>query len=149
MRCSISAQFKDFDLQLHPLSISGGAPLPPRCAKKFEERSGCRLIEGYGLCRSLAGLSPAIPSIPAAKTKARIGLPYPFTSCEIVSLEDRHDALEDRVKRARSASADPQVMHGLLERPDATAEVIDDGCLHTGDVGHIDEEAASSSSPTG
>lgn len=34
----------------------------------------------------------------------------------------------------------PQVMLGYWQRPDATAEIIKDGWLHTGDIAVMDEE---------
>ena len=68
-----------------------------------------------------------------------IGLPFPLTACEIVSLDDGVTRMKPGEK-GEICFRGPQVMLGYWKRPDATAEVIKDGCLHTGDVGHVDEE---------
>ena len=130
-------QFKDYDLSSLVFAISGGAPLPVEIRKKFEEESGCRLIEGYGLSEA-SPVCSCNPVHTGGKTGS-IGLPYPFTSCEIVSLDD-HKTRMPVGEKGEICFRGPQVMLGYWKRPDATDEVIIDGCLHTGDVGHIDEE---------
>ncbi|WP_374653304.1 long-chain fatty acid--CoA ligase [Dongia sp.] len=130
-------QFKDFDLTSLVFAISGGAPLPAEVRKKFEEESGCRLIEGYGLSEA----SPVCCCNPVndGGKAGSIGLPFPFTSCEIVSLDDGETRMRTGEK-GEICFRGPQVMLGYWKRQNATDEVIRNGCLHTGDVGHIDEE---------
>jgi long-chain acyl-CoA synthetase len=128
-------QFKDFDLSSLVFAISGGAPLPAEVRKRFEDESGCKLIEGYGLSEA----SPVCTCNPVhtGGKAGSIGLPYPFTTCEIVSLDDQKTRMPVGEK-GEICFRGPQVMLGYWKRPDATNEVIVDGCLHTGDVGHVD-----------
>jgi len=130
-------QFKDFDLSSIVFAISGGAALPAEVRKRFEVESGCRLIEGYGLSEA----SPVCSCNPVntGGKLGSIGLPFPFTSCEIVSLDDGVTRMKPGEK-GEICFRGPQVMLGYWKRPDATDEVIKDGCLHTGDVGHVDED---------
>lgn len=129
--------FENFDLSSLVFAISGGAPLPGEVRKRFEDKSGCKLIEGYGLSEA----SPVCSCNPVhngGKTGS-IGLPLPFTSCEIVSLDDGATRMQPGEK-GEICFRGPQIMLGYWKRPDATAEVIKSNCLHTGDVGHIDED---------
>jgi len=126
-----------FDLSSLKVCISGGAPLPREVAKAFQAKTGAHLLEGYGLSET----SPVV-CINPPETGSRpgsIGLPVPGTICEIVSLEDRTTLLQPG-ETGEICFRGPQVMMGYWNRPDATAEVIIDGRLHTGDVGHIDED---------
>jgi long-chain acyl-CoA synthetase len=68
-----------------------------------------------------------------------IGLPMPGTICEVVSLEDRKTILAPG-EIGELTFTGPQVMMGYWNRPDATAETIIDGRLHTGDVGRLDAD---------
>lgn len=127
----------DFDLTSLKFCISGGAALPAEVRKSFEARTGTHLIEGYGLSEA----SPVCccnPTHTGGKSGS-IGLPFPLTSCEIVSLDDPHQLVAPGEK-GEICFRGPQVMLGYWKRPEATAEVIYDGRLHTGDVGHIDED---------
>jgi long-chain acyl-CoA synthetase len=127
----------DFDLTSLRFCISGGAALPAEVRKAFEKRTGSHLIEGYGLSEA----SPVCccnPTHTGGKSGS-IGLPFPLTTCEIVSLEDPHQLVAPGEK-GEICFRGPQVMLGYWKRPEATAEVIFDGRLHTGDVGHVDEE---------
>jgi long-chain acyl-CoA synthetase len=126
-----------FDLSSLHFCISGGAPLPLEVAKAFQAKTGAHLLEGYGLSET----SPVV-CINPPETGSRpgsIGLPIPGTICEIVSLEDRRTLLPTG-ETGEICFRGPQVMMGYWNKPDATAEVIIDGRLHTGDVGHIDED---------
>jgi long-chain acyl-CoA synthetase len=126
-----------YDLGSLRFSISGGAPLPLEVRKAFEARSGARIVEGYGLSEA----SPVTCCNPTYRPSkdGSVGLPLPQTSCEIVSLDDRKTLVKTGEK-GEICFRGPQVMMGYWQRPDATAEVIIDGRLHTGDVGHIDED---------
>lgn len=130
-------QFGNYDLSSILFAISGGAPLPAEVRRRFENETGCKLIEGYGLSEA----SPVCSCNPVhtGGKAGSIGLPLPFTSCEIVSLEDGSTRLPVGEK-GEICFRGPQVMLGYWKRQDATDEVIRDGRLHTGDVGHIDEE---------
>ena len=128
---------ENFDLSSLDICISGGAPLPLEVAKAFKAKTGAALLEGYGLSET----SPVTCINPPDRgSKAgSIGLPVPGTICEVVSLEDRKTLLKTG-ETGEICFRGPQVMMGYWNKPEATADVIMDGRLHTGDVGHIDEE---------
>jgi long-chain acyl-CoA synthetase len=128
---------ENFDLSSLEICISGGAPLPREVAKAFKAKTGADLLEGYGLSET----SPVTCINPPGRGSkpGSIGLPVPGTICEIVSIEDRKTLLPTG-ETGEICFRGPQVMMGYWNKPEATAEVIMDGRLHTGDVGHIDEE---------
>jgi long-chain acyl-CoA synthetase len=128
---------ENFDLSSLEICISGGAPLPREVAKAFKAKTGADLLEGYGLSET----SPVTCINPPGRGSkpGSIGLPVPGTICEIVSLEDRKTLLKTG-ETGEICFRGPQVMMGYWNKPEATAEVIMDGKLHTGDVGYIDEE---------
>jgi long-chain acyl-CoA synthetase len=127
----------NYDLGSLRFSISGGAPLPLEVRKAFEARSGARIVEGYGLSEA-SPVTCCNPTYRASKDGS-VGLPLPQTSVEIVSLEDRKTLVKTGEK-GEICFRGPQVMMGYWQRPDATAEVIMNGRLHTGDVGHVDAD---------
>ena len=126
-----------YDLSSLWCCISGGAPLPIEVKRRFEEASGCSLVEAYGLSET----SPAATSNPLfGKTKeGSIGIPFPGTVVEVHDLEQPGCKLPVGEK-GEICIRGPQVMSGYWNRPEATAETIIDGALHTGDVGYMDEE---------
>jgi long-chain acyl-CoA synthetase len=129
---------EDYDLSSLEFCISGGAPLPQEVRKSFEAKTGAHLLEGYGLSET----SPVCCVNPPgnAEKTGSIGMPLPGTVCEIVSLEDGKTVLPAG-ETGEICFRGPQVMMGYWKKPEATAEVITDGGrLHTGDVGHLDEE---------
>lgn len=126
-----------YDLSSIRYCISGGAPLPVEVREAFIRLTGCTLVEGYGLTES----APIATCNPAKGTNkaGSIGLPLPGTTIEIVSLEDRNSVLPPGEK-GEVCIRGPQVMKGYWNRPQETAEVLEGGRLHTGDVGIMDED---------
>jgi long-chain acyl-CoA synthetase len=118
--------------------VSGGAPLPLEVKQRFEELSGCTLVEGYGLTEC-----PVVSCNPigGAGKRGSIGLPLPGTRVEVVSLEDRRTVLGPN-QTGELCVRGPQVMAGYWNRPDETAAVLEGGRLHTGDIGYMDEDGA-------
>lgn len=116
--------------------ISGGAPLSGDLKNKFEEKTGSRLIEGYGLTES-SGVVSCNPYEGDGKV-GTIGLAVPGTKIRLVDKED-HTKAAPLGGPGELTFAGPQVMQGYWNRPDADAEVFMDEYLRTGDVATIDE----------
>jgi len=125
------------DLTSIECCISGGAPLPADVRARFEELTGCKLLEGYGLseaspvvtCNPVVGLDKD-GSIGLALPETRISIRTPVTSTEEVAEGEKGEIC---VKG-------PQVMLGYWNRPEATADQFHDGWLRTGDVGWRDPD---------
>ena len=127
-----------YDLRSLKACVSGASPLPLAVARRFEEVTrGAQVVEGYGLSEA----SPVTHANPVKgrRKEGSIGLPLPDTDCKIVSLDDP-DRQVPAGERGELCVKGPQVMLGYWRRPDATAESIRDGWLHTGDVAVMDDD---------
>jgi long-chain acyl-CoA synthetase len=125
------------DLSSIRACLSSAAPLPPEVAKRFEELTGGKLRESYGLTEA-SPVTHANPIYGRAK-RGSIGLPVTDTACILVDLADPARQAAPRAP-GELAIAGPQVTQGYWRRPDDTAEALRDGWLLTGDVAVIDEE---------
>ena len=130
-------KLSNFDLTSIKTCMSGGAPLPLEIKQRFEQLSGCKLVEGYGLteCAPVATTNP----FDGLNKEGSIGLPIPGTTITIVDKDDPHKILAQG-EDGEICISGPQVMKGYWGREEATAETIVDGRLRTGDVGHMDED---------
>jgi long-chain acyl-CoA synthetase len=126
-----------FDLSSIKMCISGGAPLPLEVKQSFERLTGCVLVEGYGLSEA----SPVVACNPLVgiNKPGSVGLPYPGTTIEILSLDEARQLLRTG-ERGEICVRGPQVMSGYWNNPEETARTLAGGRLHTGDVGYLDEE---------
>lgn len=127
----------EVDMSSIRFCISGGAPLPVEVRQTFMGATGCALVEGYGLseCSPVATCNP----VSGTNRAGSIGLPLPGTTIEIVSLEDRGSPVAPGAK-GEVCVRGPQVMAGYWNRPAESAEALEGGRLHTGDVGYLDDD---------
>ena len=103
--------------------VSGGAALEREIALGLQTL-GLELLEGYGMTEA----APMIAfTRPGDLVPNCVGIPLPAMECKIVDGE--------------VCAKGPNVMQGYYNRPHETAAVIDqDGFLHTGDLGHFDDQ---------
>lgn len=129
------------DLSSLKICISGGAPMPGPVHLRFEEATGVRLVEGYGLTES-AGVVSVNP-YDGTRKRGTIGQLVPGT--EVILLDKEHpENLAPAGEPGELAVCGPQVMRGYWNRPESDADtfVERDGkrYLRTGDVARIDED---------
>ncbi|RYD46765.1 MAG: long-chain fatty acid--CoA ligase, partial [Sphingomonadales bacterium] len=118
--------------------ISGGAPLPLQLKQQWEEVSGAKVIEGYGLSES-SGVVSCNPYEGLNKT-GTIGQPMIATRIRLVDKEDPTRPPPEG-EPGEIVVSGPQIMRGYWNRPDTDADTfVDDHWLRTGDVGAIDED---------
>ena len=132
-----AAETGEWDLSSIKICISGGAPLPVEVRARFEQLTGCRLVEGYGLSES----SPVATCNPlTGNTKiGSVGVPLPGTTIEVRSPLDPAILMEQGEK-GEICIRGPQVMAGYWQRPGDTEAAMHEGSLRTGDIGYMDED---------
>jgi long-chain acyl-CoA synthetase len=125
------------DLSSIKFCMSGGAPLPVEVKQRFEQLTGAKVFEGYGLTES----SPVATCNPirGVNKPGSIGQPVPGTEILITDREDPSRPVPPG-EPGEICIRGPQVMKGYWERPDETASQLIDGRLRTGDVGYMDED---------
>ncbi len=128
---------KKYDLKSIGACLSGSAALPVEVQKKFEEITGGRLVEGYGLSEA----SPVTHCNPiyGLRKPGCIGLPFPDTVSRIMDIEEGTKELPAG-EAGELVIKGPQVMKGYWNRPDETAKTLRDGWLYTGDIAKMDED---------
>ncbi len=117
--------------------FSGSAPLPLEVIRDFEHKTGAVIVEGFGMTES----SPVTHINPfgGERKVGSIGLPISDTEARIVDLSDGSQEMPVG-ESGELVVRGPQVMQGYWQRPEATAETLVDGWLHTGDIAKMDED---------
>lgn len=117
------------------ISVGGGMAVQQATAKLWLDKTGCPIVEGYGLSET----SPVACCNPTDSTAytGSIGLPLPGTEVTLLDDDGREVPLGSS---GEIAIRGPQVMAGYWQRPDETAKVMtSDGYFRTGDIGTVDE----------
>ena len=122
--------------------ISGSAPLMRETKEKFEELSGGKVFEGYGLSEAPTA-THCNPLMGVNKTGS-IGMPMSDVDCKIISLDDGETEMA-LGEIGELVINGPQVMKGYHNMPTETANSLrklKDGkiWLFTGDIARMDEE---------
>jgi len=114
----------------------GAAPLTQGIKDEFEHKTGGRMIEGYGLTEAVTAIM-ANPYHGAHKLGS-IGIPFPDVTARIADLETGETVPPGELGQILLQS--PTLMLGYYNRPEQTAEALQDGWLQTGDIGYMDED---------
>jgi len=116
---------------------SGSAPMPVELLRNFEQKTGSKILEGYGLSEA----SPTTHCNPpfAERKPGSVGIGMPSTEYKIVDLglgteEVPVGELGEVIIKG------PQVMKGYWNLPEETANTLRDGWLYTGDIAKVDED---------
>ena len=128
-------EFSSVDWSSLVISVGGGMAVQSATAKLWLEKTGCPIVEGYGLSET----SPSATCNPVDSTaySGNIGLPMPNTELEL--LDDDGNEVPMGTP-GEIAIRGPQVMAGYWQRPDETAKVMTaDGYFRSGDIGVVDE----------
>jgi long-chain acyl-CoA synthetase len=115
--------------------ICGAAPASAELLTRFEARYGFPVVEGYGLSEGTC--ASTINPVAGPRRAGTAGIAFPGQQIRIV---DERGVEVSPGMDGEVIIAGPNVMRGYLGRPDETARVIVDGWLHTGDIGHVDED---------
>ncbi|KQY90359.1 long-chain-fatty-acid--CoA ligase [Pelomonas sp. Root1444] len=117
------------------ISVGGGMAVQQATAKLWLEKTGCPIVEGYGLSET----SPSATCNPTDSTaySGTIGLPMPLTELKLLDDDGNEVPMG---QPGEIAIRGPQVMAGYWQRPDETAKVMTaDNFFRTGDIGTVDE----------
>jgi len=118
------------------VSVGGGMAVQGAVAKRWLEKTGCPICEGYGLSET----SPSASCNPVTATEftGTIGVPIPSTYMKLI--DDEGNDVAGVGRPGEIAIKGPQVMAGYWQRPDETAKVMTaDGYFRSGDIGVMDE----------
>jgi len=129
------ADFGKVDWSHLKISVGGGMAVQSATARLWLEKTGCPIVEGYGL--SETSPSATCNPVDSLAYSGNIGLPMPGTDMKL--LDDDGQEVPAGMPGEISIKG-PQVMAGYWQRPDETAKVMTaDGFFRTGDIGVVDE----------
>lgn len=131
-----SPAVEKYDLSSVRMMFSGAAPLSAAVGTEAAARFHCTVVQGYGMTET----SP-VTHVMRQGDPFSVGQVVPNTEAKIVDAVTQAELGPNQ--EGEICIRGPQVMKGYLNRPDATAKMIDaEGWLHTGDIGYADERGS-------
>lgn len=128
-------RFADADLSSWRVACSGGASVPQSLIAAVQAR-GVPMLQGYSLTEASAAGS-ILPGHDAERKLGSAGLAIPHGRIDVVDGDDQPCPAGEV---GEIVVAGPQVMSGYWNQPEASAEALRGGWLHTGDLGYLDDE---------
>ena len=119
------------------VAVSGGAPLAPAAHDRFEELTGRKMMEAYGL--SEASSATHITPYPHGAPRGSVGLPLPDTEVRIMDMETGQKECK-LGEVGELVVKGPQIMQGYWNNKELTAAVLRNGWLYTGDIARMDKD---------
>ena len=126
-----------YDIRSVRICVSGSAPLLLETKERFEELTGGKLVEGFGLTEAHV-VTHANP-IYGETRPGSIGLPLPGITCRIVDPETGDKQLPVG-EIGELIIKGPSIMEGYWQMPTETANALRDGWLYTGDIARMDQD---------
>ena len=130
-----SPDFMRCDLSSLRLAICHAGAVSSEVLRQFEELHDALIVEGYGLLEATC-LTCANPYTGVRKPGS-LGIPLPGQECRVLGPSGEElpaGTAGEIVVRG------PNVMKGYYRDPEASARVLRDGWLHTGDTGYMDSD---------
>ena len=124
-----------YDVSSLRLCLSGGSAMPVEVMRGFEQAFGCMILEGYGLSET----SPVASFNQRDRERKPGSIGTPIRGVEMKVVDDAGNELPQG-DVGEIAIRGHNVMKSYWNRPDATAEVLKDGWLLTGDMARMDED---------
>jgi long-chain acyl-CoA synthetase len=117
--------------------FSGSAPIAKDVLERFEQLTGARIIEGFGMSETspVTHINPLV----GLRKIGSVGIPVSSTEARIVSADDGRTPLPVG-EAGELIVRGPQVMVGYWQRPEETAAALVDGWMHTGDLATMDQD---------
>jgi len=128
-------RWKQADFSKLELVISGGAPCPLPVMEKFWER-GVDFKMGYGLTEA-SGNNYWLPAEMVREKAGSVGYPIFHIDMKVINEDGSACGIDEG---GELLIRGPHVMAGYWNNPEATAEAIRDGWLHTGDIARRDKD---------
>jgi acyl-CoA synthetase (AMP-forming)/AMP-acid ligase II len=131
-------KYEDFELLVY-----GASPIAAETLRQAIDTFGCRFVQGYGMTETTAALTYLMPEdhdrALAGREDLLLSAGRPLLGTEI-KIVDEDDRPVPNGTVGEICGRGPQLMKGYWNRPDATAEAIVDGWMHTGDAGIVDDD---------
>lgn len=137
-------EFKQHDLSSLRLISYGASPIPLALLRRALSELPCGFIQGYGMTE----LSPLVAMLPPeehvpdgtpAQQKRLRSAGYPIYTAEVKVLDENDQELPYG-EIGEICARGPMVMKGYWKQPEATAQALRNGWMHTGDAGYMDDD---------
>jgi long-chain acyl-CoA synthetase len=118
------------------VAVSGGSSLPVEIIRQVQERFGLQILEGYGLSET----SP-VATFSDPDSEPRPGsIGVPIWGVEVKLIDESWNTIEAADEIGEIAIRGHNIMRGYYNRPEATAEVMNNGWFRTGDLARRDKD---------
>lgn len=126
-----------FDLSSLATCICGSAPMPLEVARRWKEKYGIDIWEGYGLSEAT---TVNCGNIAQRRTPKYGSIGTCYQKCNTIKIFDEEGQELPAGQTGEIVIKGPCVMKGYWNKPEETVAVLRDGWLHTGDLGYTDED---------
>ncbi|WP_067501113.1 long-chain fatty acid--CoA ligase [Actinoplanes sp. TFC3] len=118
------------------VAVSGGSSLPVEIIREVHERLGLSILEGYGLSET----SPVATFSPMSAEPRPGSIGVPIWGVEVKLIDESWNTVEGSDEIGEIAIRGHNIMRGYYNRPEATAEVMNNGWFRSGDLGRRDKD---------
>jgi long-chain acyl-CoA synthetase len=118
------------------IAVSGGSSLPVEIIKEVQRRFGMQILEGYGLSETSPVATFSDPD--SDPRPGSIGVP--IWGVEVKLIDESWNTIEGSDEIGEIAIRGHCIMNGYYNRPEATAEVLNNGWFRTGDLARRDKD---------